>query len=147
MSINFSRFFLRGPKNTLRLQNGIHFSHQGPWIAATSDAVLDEWYVSEFMAAEYNIVIDVTPTRKEMIKCLVVAGPAMANLTIYGRTNFGENLIDLTATVTDSKLTLIANPASSPDGSTYDDSSLLLGGKIIFGATYFHSINEIKRNL
>lgn len=147
MSINFSRFFLRGPKNTLRLQNGVQFSHQGPWIAATSGAVVDEWYVSEFMAAEYNIVIDVTPTRKEMIKCLVVAGPAMANLTIYGRTNFGENLIDLTATVTDSKLTLIANPASSPDGSTYDDSSLLLGGKIIFGATYFHSINEIKRVL
>lgn len=147
MSINFSRFFLRGPKNTLRLQNGIHFSHQGPWIAATTNAVIDEWYVSEFMAAEYNIVIDVTPTRKEMIKALVVAGPATANLTIYGRTNMGENLIDLTATVTDSKVTILANPTSSPDGSTYDNSSLLVGGKIIFGATYFHSINEIKRVL
>lgn len=147
MCINFSRFFLRGPKNTLRLQNGVHFSYQGPWIAATTDALIDEWYVSEFMAAEYNIVIDVTPTRKEMLKALVVAGPSTANITIYGRTNMGQNLIDLTATVTDSKVKIIANPTSSPDGSTYDDSSLLLGGKIIFSATYFHSINEIKRVL
>jgi hypothetical protein len=147
MSINFSRFFLRGPKNSLRLANGVHFAYQGPWVAATSDTVVDSWYVSEFMAAEYTVVIDVTPVRKEIIKALVIAGPSTATVTVYGRTHLGENLIDLTATVTDSKVTLLANPSSSPDGSTYDNSSLLLGGKIIFSAVYYHSINELKRSV
>jgi hypothetical protein len=78
-----------------------------------------------------------------MIKCLVVAGPENANLTIYGRTNLSENLIDITARVNASKLTLIANPTSSPDGSTYDNSTLLLGSKLIFSATYYHTINNL----
>ena len=110
-----------------------------------SDTVLDEWYVGDFMAADYTIAVDVGNSRKEMIKCMVVAGPNQADLTVYGRTNTNENLIDISATVTASKLSLIVGPASSPDGSTYDNSSLLVGSKVIFSATYYHTINEITR--
>ena len=141
--LNFARYFLKGIKNTLRLQNGVNFSYKGPWQTVISTTVLDEWYVGEFCAAEYTVVVDVGANRKEMIKCLVVAGPNQANLTIFGRTNINENLIDLTATVTASKVQLIAQPASSPDGSTYDNSSLLVGSKAFFSATYYATINEI----
>lgn len=141
--INFAKYFFQGIKNTLRVQNGVNFAYKGPWQTVTTNTVIDEWYVGDFMAAEYTIVIDVGNTRKEIIKCLVVAGPENANVTVYGRTNLRENLIDITATVNASKLQLVANPTSSPDGSTYDNSSLLLGSKMIFSATYYYTINEL----
>ena len=99
--------------------------------------------MGDFCAAEYTIVVDVGNSRKEIVKCLVVAGPENASLTIYGRTNLSENLIDLSATVNASRCTIIANPASSPDGSTYDNSSLLDGSKLVFSATYYHTINDL----
>lgn len=141
--INFAKYFFQGIKNTLRVQNGVNFAYKGPWQTVTTNTVIDEWYVGDFMAAEYTIVLDVGNSRKEIIKCLVVAGPENANLTVYGRTNLGENLIDITATVNASKLQLVANPSSSPDGSTYDNSSLLVGSKMIFSATYYHTINDL----
>jgi hypothetical protein len=145
--LNFAKYFFPGFKKTLRVQNGINFAYAGPWVHVTSNSIIDEWYVGEFMAAEYTLVVDVGNHRKEIIKCLVVAGPEYANLTIYGRTNFGENLIDLTATITASKLQLIAHPTSSPDGSTYDNSSLLTGSKLIYSATYYHTINDLTKTL
>ena len=141
--INFTKYFFQGVKNTLRVQNGVQFAYKGPWQTVTPNTIIDEWYVGDFMAAEYTIVVDVGNTRKEIIKCLVVAGPENANLTIYGRTNLSENLVDITATVNASKMQLVANPASSPDGSTYDNSTLLLGSKMIFSATYYHTINDL----
>ncbi len=141
--LNFSRFFFQGVKGTLRVQNGVNLAYKGPWIAVTSNTVVDQWFVGDFCAAEYTIVVDVGNSRKEIIKCLVVAGPENASLTIYGRTNLAESLIDLTATVNASRCTIVANPASSPDGSTYDNSSLLDGSKLIFSATYYHTINDL----
>jgi hypothetical protein len=107
--LTFAKFFFRGIKNTLRLQNGVNFAYKGPWTAVFSNTVLDEWYVGDFMAAEYTVVVDVGNFRKEVIKAIVVAGPETANVTVYGRTNLGENLIDLSATVTASKVQLILN--------------------------------------
>jgi len=141
--LNFARYFLKGIKNTLRLQNGVNFSYKGPWKTVISETVLDEWYMGDFCAAEYTVVVDVGTNRKEMIKCLLVASPEKADITVYGRTNNSENLIDLQATVNSSKVQLIAVPASSPDGSTYDNSSLLVGSKAIFSATYYATINEL----
>ena len=141
--INFAKFFFQGVKNTLRVQNGVNLAYKGPWVSVFPDTVLDEWYVGDFMAAEYTVVVDVGNFRKEMIKAIVVAGPDNAGVTVLGRTNLGENLIDLTVTINDSKLQLIMNPASSPTDSTYDNSTLLLGAKAIFSATYYHTINEL----
>ena len=141
--LNFAKFFFRGIKNTLRVQNGVNFSYKGPWKTVISDTAIDEWYLGDFMAAEYTLVVDVGNTKKEMIKCLVVAGPDQVNLTVYGRTSLNENLIDLRAEVNQSKVTLYAQPANSPDGSTYDNSSLLVGSKVIFSANYYYTLNEI----
>jgi hypothetical protein len=141
--LNFAKFFFQGLKNTLRVQNGVNFSYKGPWKSVITETVLDEWYVGDFCAAEYTVVADVGNTRKEVIKCLVVAGPDTAKLTVYGRTALNENLIDLRAEVNSSKLQLFVGPASSPDGSTYDNSSLLVGSKVIFSANYYYALNDI----
>lgn len=141
--MNFAKFFFQGVKNTLRVQNGVNFAYKGPWISVFQDTVIDEWYVGDFMAAEYTIVVDVGNTKKEIIKAMVVAGPDQANVTIYGRNSLNERLVDLSVTVSASKLQLIANPSSSPSDSTYDDSQLLVGSKLIFSATYFHTLNDL----
>ncbi len=141
--MNFAKYFFRGIKNTLRLQNGVNFAYKGPWVGVTDHTVIDEWHVGDFCAAEYTIVVDVGNLRKEVLKAIVVAGPDKANITVYGKTSLSENLIDLSVAVTASKVQVIANPTSSTDGSTYDDSALLVGSKLFFSATYFHTINEI----
>lgn len=141
--LNFARYFLRGTNNTLRLQNGVNFSYSGPWIPLyAADTLMDEWYLGDYMAAEYTIVVDSGSQRKEMIKAMVVASSYNASVTVFGRTNLNENLIDISATVDQSKVRIIVNPASSPDGSTYDNSSLFLGGKIIYSATYYSTIGD-----
>jgi hypothetical protein len=141
--LNFAKFFLQGIKNTLRVQNGVNFAYKGPWVSVFPNTVIDEWYMGDFMAAEYTIVVDVGNFRKEIIKALVVAGPETANVTVYGRTNLGENLIDLAVAVNTSRVQLIINPANSVSDSSYDDSAILLGAKAIFSATYYHTINDL----
>lgn len=136
--INFASYFSQGLRSTLRLLNGTNFSYKGPWVQVYPNTVVDEWYVGEFMSAEYTISVDYDTFTKEIIKCLVVAAPGNAQVTIYGRSNLGDNLIDLTATINNSKVSLVANPLTSQDGST-----VYLGSKLIFSANYYYTQNEL----
>lgn len=135
--INFSSFFAQGLRSTLRVLNGINFSYKGPWVQVYPNTVIDEWYVGEFMSAEYTISVDYDTFTKEIIKCLVVAGPDTATVTIFGRSNLGFDLINLSAVVNSSKVQLIADPAVNEDSSVY------LGSKLIFSANYYYTINEL----
>jgi len=141
--INFAKYFFQGIKNTLRIQNGVNFAYKGPWMSVFPGTVLDEWYVGDFMAAEYTIVVDVGNFRKEIVKALVVAGPETASVTVYGKTNLGENLIELSTAVNEAKVQVLINPANSPEDSTYDNSTLLEGAKVIHSVTYYHTINDL----
>ena len=134
--LDFAKFFRPGLKNTLRLQNGVNFSHKGPWVQLYPQTIVDEWYIGDFCAAEYSIVIDFGVEDKEIIKCIVVAGVEQANVTTYGRTNLGRNLVDITADVNASKVSIKLHPAIS------DDSAASTGAKVIFNATYYHTLNE-----
>jgi len=136
--LDFTKFFMQGLKKTLRLQNGVNFSYKGPWVQLYPDTILDEWFVGDFCAAEYNIVIDLGVEDKEMIKCLVTAGVDQADVVVYGRTNLGRNLADVTATVNASRLKLIVDPAIS------DDSAGGTGAKVIYSATYYYNLNELE---
>lgn len=136
--LNFSKYFTTGLRSTLRVLNGINFSYKGPWVQIYPDTVVDEWYVGEFTSAEYTLSVDFNAFEREIIKCLVVAGPSTASVIIYGRANLGTPLVDLTAVVDNSKVSLIANPGVTIDGST-----LYTGSKLIFSATYFYNSNEI----
>ena len=136
--LDFTKFFMQGLKKSLRLQNGVNFSYKGPWVQLYPDTILDEWFVGDFCAAEYNIVIDLVVEDKEMIKCLVTAGVDQADVVVYGRTNLGRNLADVTATVNASRLKLIVDPAIS------DDSAGGTGAKVIYSATYYYNLNELE---
>lgn len=136
--LDFTKFFMQGLKKTLRLQNGVNFSYKGPWVQLYPDTILDEWFVGDFCAAEYNIVIDLGIEDKEMIKCLVTAGVEQADVVVYGRTNLGRNLADVTAIVDASRLKLIVDPAIS------DDSAGGTGAKVIYSATYYYNLNELE---
>ena len=131
--INFASFFSKNVKNTLLLKNGTNIAHKGPWILVYPNTVMDEWYVGDFMSAEYTISVDFGNTEKEIIKCLLVAGPNSAAVTVFGRSNLNSNLVDFTATVNASKVSLIVNPSSS----------LVNGSKLIYSATYYHTINDL----
>lgn len=136
--ISFSKYFSKGLRSTLRLLNGTNFSYKGPWVQVYQDTVIDEWYVGEFASAEYTISVDYDSFTREIIKCILVAGPLSANITVYGRSNIGDKLVELTATVDNSVVRLIANPALSNDGST-----ILEGSKLIFSANYYYTQNEL----
>jgi hypothetical protein len=131
--MEFTRYFLRGLKGTLRFNNGVNLSYKGPWVQLEPSTTVDEFYVGDFMSAEYTICVDGGNLEKEIIKCLVVAGPSNASVTIYGRTSLTTDLVNLTASVNSSKVSLIANPATP--GTK----------KLIFSANYYHTINELER--
>lgn len=136
--MNLASYFLNGLKGTLRFKNGRNLSYKGPWMQVYPDTVIDEWYVGDFMSAEYTISVDYDTFNKEIIKCLVVAAPGNAQITVYGRSNLIENLIDITATINNSKVTILASPTTSNDGST-----IYSGSKLIFSANYYYTQNEL----
>jgi hypothetical protein len=129
--MDFTRYFLRGLKGTLRFNNGVNLSYKGPWVEIPPNTVIDEFYVGDFMSAEYTICVDGGTVDKEIIKCLVVAGPSSASITIYGRTSLQDDMITLSATVNDSKLTLLASPIGTESK------------KLIFSVSYYHAINDL----
>ena len=129
--MDFTRYFLRGLKGTLRFNNGVNLSYKGPWVEIFPNTVIDEFYVGDFMSAEYTICVDAGSINKEIIKCLVVAGPSSASITIYGRTSLQNDMITLSATVNDSKLVLLASPIGAESK------------KLIFSANYYHAVNAL----
>lgn len=129
--MDFSTYFLPGLNGTLRFNNGVNLSYKGPWVAVLPNTVIDEFYVGDFMAAEYTICVDGGNINKEIVKCLVVAGPSEAAVTVYGRTSLQQDMISLNASVDNSRLTLTASPISAG------------AKKLIFSVTYYHTINEL----
>jgi hypothetical protein len=128
--MNMASFFLKGLNKTLKLINGTNFSYAGPWVTVYPNTVIDSWYVAEFMSADYTISVDGGSNSKEIIKCLVVASPETAALTVYGQTYINGNLINLTATVNNSRVFLTADPITVPC-------------KLVFSANYYQTLNTV----
>lgn len=134
---DIGKFFGKGLKNTVLMKNGSQLSFNGPWKKITEDTVLDRWLVGDFCAAEYTMVADLGTFQKEIIKCLVIAGPSTAELTVFARSNLGNEIIDLTATVNDSYVNIIAN------AKPLDDSAPGRGAKIVYSANYYQTQNVL----
>jgi hypothetical protein len=130
---NINKYITNGLKNTLKLINGANFSYRGPWVQVYDNTVLDQWYVGDFFGAEYTICVDHNTSQKEIIKCLVVGSPNEAGVTIYGRSNLGNSLITITASVDSSRVSVIVDPK--------DDA--YKGSKIFFSAIYYGTVNEL----
>lgn len=131
--INFASFFSKNVKNTLLFKNGTNIAYKGPWKLVYPNTVIDEWHVGDFTSAEYTISVDLNSNEKEIIKCLLVAGPNFASVTVFGRSSLNSDLIELSATVNASKVSLVVNPSSN----------LVNGSKLIFSVNYYHTINTL----
>jgi len=130
-------FFSKGAKNTVALKGGTNFSYIGPWVKLMESPIqtrLDRWHLGEFCAVEYSIVADFDTTNREIVKCIVTAGKDVADLTIYGRSNLGASILNITATVNNSYVDIIATPSN-------EDSTVLAGAKVLYQATYFKTLN------
>ena len=136
--MNFSDFFIKGLRNTLKLRNGANFSFKGQEIRVPKPTIVDQWMAGEFSTAAYEIVIERGVNDVEHVNLLVTARVNQASVVSYGRTNLGKDLVKLTATSDNSRVTLTATPYYESDGVT-----VLSDIKLTFKATYSERINPV----
>jgi hypothetical protein len=130
--MNIGDYFTKGLKKTLKFRNNANLSYSGQWTQLFDNTVLDEFFVGDFMAAEYTICVDAGSAEREIVKCLVVAGVETANITVYGRVNLGNDLIELNAEVDSAKVSLVVSPIGD------------IGKKCYYTAKYFYSVEQLE---
>ena len=136
--MNFSDFFIKGLRNTLKLRNGANFSFKGQEIRVPNPTIVDQWMAGEFATAAYEIVIERGVDHVEHVNLLVIARVNEVSVLSYGRLNLGKDLVKFTATSDSSKITLIATPYYEADGVT-----VLSNIKLTFKATYSERLNPV----
>ena len=137
MAFDISKFLRRGQNNTVEFRDGANLAYAGPSATLVEAGTeIDRWYVGSYFGVEYTIACDVNSARKEIIKCLCTASTSTANIVIYGRSNLGDDLLQLEVEVTDAYFKLMAYPRIQ------DDSSAIVGAKIIHSANYYATLNE-----
>jgi hypothetical protein len=127
---NLSKFFIKGLKDSVLFQSNGAMSHNGPWKQVYTNTLLDRFHVSDFSSAEYTISVDYNKDKKEILKVLVTASLDEASLIIYAKNNLGTDLVNITATVNNSYVDIIANPTASNEGS-----------KVIYTVQYYQNQN------
>lgn len=128
--IKFTDFFKQNPGNKLSLKNNVQLSHKGAWIQIYPDTVIDTWYVGDYSSANYTITAEFSSNKKEVLQVLVVARPDQATVTVYGRTSIDDSLINISATVNNSYVNVVANVTDTT----------FLGTKLVFFANYAECI-------
>ena len=71
------------------------------------------------------------------LKLAILNAPAFS-VTVYGRSNMGNDLVNITSTVNNSYVRIVLNPAQKTPTTTY------AGAKVIFSATYFQTQNALQ---
>lgn len=130
---DITRYLTDGLKRSIQIKDNGSFSHNGPWKQVYTDTQVARWHSGEFSSAEFTISIDYDTSNKEIIKCIVCNSADYASLTIIGRNNLGNNLVELSAIVNASYVDLIINPADS----------VYAGSKFIYTAQYFRNQNPL----
>lgn len=133
--MNFADYFVRGLRNTLRLKKGTNWSVKGSEIPIPTDTEIDTWFVGEFSSAVYEVVAEYGKNDVEHINVKISARPEQASVTVSGRNNNGRDLVDFSATVDASKVTVTASPFFQDDGITP-----LANVKLTFKVTYFERL-------
>lgn len=132
---DFTKYFGPGVKNTLFLKNGVNFYNRGPWRQIFENTEIDRWYVGDFAAAQYIVSVEFDSQKKETMSILVVARPDQASYTIYGRASIDDPLVTVSATVSDSYLSLKLSPIIAE----YE------GVRAIYFAQYFATLTDLDR--
>ena len=133
-----SRLFGKGIRNTLLLKNGLQLSYNGPYVVVGTDTIQNINSQIQYSKAEYTMSVDYDTNNKEIIKVLVSATPSNSSVTVYGRSNMGNDLVNITSTVNNSYVRIVLNPAQKTPTTTY------AGAKVIFSATYFQTQNALQ---
>jgi hypothetical protein len=133
--MNFSDFFIKGLRNTLKLRNGANFSFKGQEIRVPNPTIVDQWQSGDFSTANYEIVIESGVNHVEHVNLLLTVRVNEVSVLSYGRLNLGKDLVKFTATSDNSKVTLIATPYFEDNGVT-----VLPDIKLTFKATYSERI-------
>lgn len=131
--LKFSNFFKQSPQNKLSLKNNTQLAYKGSWIQVYPDTEIDRWYVGDYSSANYTITVEFDSNKKEVLQVLVVARPDQASITVFGRTSIDDSLVNITATVNDSYVSIIANATDTS----------FLGSKLIFYAMYAETITPL----
>lgn len=130
--MDFKNFFTKGLHGTLRPTNNTQFSYKNNWKQIYNQTILDEWHVGDFMSAEYTIVVDHTRSDKEVLKVIVVASPNDAGITVFGRAGTNDQLVNVSAEVTESTFKLILSPAQPSKA----------GARAMFSASYYQTLSD-----
>jgi hypothetical protein len=131
MTTSLTSYLSPGPQHTVALLPGTNFSFMGNRVAIGLDTEIDRWYIGSFSSASYFITVEFDSNRKETMQVLVIARAQAANLSIFGRVSLPK-LINLSASVNDSWVSIIANPISD----------VYKGAKISFTATYGQTMSQ-----
>jgi hypothetical protein len=131
--LNFNSFFTQGVKSTLRLKPGTNWSYKGQWVQVYLNDEIDRWYIGDFSTATYKITVEYNSHVKETVNLQLIATPNHVNLIEFGRVSTSTKIVNFSASVNDSYVTLIANPASP----SFD------GSRVIFVAEYAETITDL----
>ena len=134
---NITQYLKTGLKNTLLVRNNGGFSHSGPWKQVYTNTLLDRFHLGDFSSADYTISADLDTNNKEIIKVLVTATTDKANIVVYARNNTLRDLVTFSATVNDSYVDVIMNPAVT------DPADQNVGVKVIHTVQYYHNQNPL----
>jgi len=89
--------------------------------------------VGDYSSANYTITAEFDSNKKEVLQVLVVARPDQATVTVYGRTSIDDSLINISASVNNSYVSIIVNVTDTT----------FLGTKVIFFANYAETITPL----
>jgi len=129
------QFFKIGQNNSILVKNNGSFSYDGPFVPVYETTEIDRWYVGDFSTVEYNISCDLDSDNKEFIKAIITATVDQANVVVYARNNTNRDLVELTATVNESFVSVQVAPAIVEGASSNS------GVKAIYTAHYYHTQN------
>lgn len=133
--MNFSDYFIKGLRNTLKFKNGLNMSFKGTELQIPTATVIDTWFVGEFSTATYDVIAEYGRDDVEHITLDVTTRVGQVSIVDHSRTNLGRDLIKFSATIDDSKVNVIAIPYYQNDGITP-----LVNVKLTFKATYSERI-------
>ena len=131
--LKFTDFFKPSPQNKLSLKNNTQLAYKGSWVQVYPNTEIDRWYVGDYSSANYTITVEFNSNKKEVLQVLIVARPDQASVTVFGRTSIDDSLVNITATVNNSYVSVIANATDSS----------FLGSKLIFYAMYAETITPL----
>jgi len=130
---DIKKYFTNGLRNSILLRNNSTFSVNGPWKQVYNNSLVTRWHHGEFSSAEFTISVDFDTENKEILKCLVCNGVSRSQLSVYGRNNLGNKLVNLQLQSNDSYVDLIISPTSV----TYE------GAKFIYNGWYYYNQNPL----